>query len=74
MGVAKPPKKTNTWNMESLFFPVIIVMLFFGVLGIFFEKFWKVFPFAEKHPLVIWAFVMVFFLMIAVIAGSSDRG
>lgn len=52
---------------------IVGIVVVVGALSIFFKWFWKVFPFAEKHPLVIWAFVMVFFLMIAVIAGSSDR-
>jgi lysylphosphatidylglycerol synthetase-like protein (DUF2156 family) len=60
--------------MDIFFIAVVCVAILCGVLSIIFEKFWKVFPFAEKHPLVIWSFVMVFFLMIAVITGSSDRG
>lgn len=60
--------------MDPLVIVIIGVVLVCSMLSIFFEKLWKAFPFAEKHPLVIWAFVMSFFLLVAVIAGSNDRG
>lgn len=51
--------------LDPLFWVLVGLVLVVGVLGYFFEWFWKVFPFAEKHPLAIWALVMLFFLGLA---------
>lgn len=72
MGWTTRLKKAN--NVKMGLFGIIVIALMVVPLTLFFGWLWRVFPFAEKRPLVIWGFVMAFFLLIAVIAGSNDRG
>lgn len=54
--------------MDPLVIVIIGLVAVLSLLSIFFEKFWKVFPFAEKRPLVIWLIVMSFFILLAFVA------
>lgn len=53
--------------MDPLLLVIFGIVAVTSVLGIFFEKLWKVFPFAERRPLVIWLAVMTFFILLAFI-------
>jgi len=65
-------KKAN--NVRMGLFGIIVIVLIVVPLGLFFDWFWKVFPFAEKHPLVIWAIVSGSFMLAGLLASSANRG
>jgi uncharacterized membrane protein len=67
IGVDNSPKKTN--NVKMGLFGIIVIVLLVVPLVIFFDWFWKKYPWAEKpiNGLKIWGIIMVLVLLLAVL-------
>jgi uncharacterized membrane protein len=53
--------------LDPMVWVLIGLVATLAVVSTFFEWFWKVFPFAERHPLVMWAGVMTLFLLFGIL-------